>query len=122
MSSARPTRATEPGLRAGDPRKGSTMTFIQIIDVRTDKIEELRELDRQWEAATEGRRTLRRSIVAADRNDPARRVQIVFFDSYEDAMTNSKLPETQAAAATYAELVDGPPVFHDLDVIEDRTL
>jgi hypothetical protein len=44
----------------------------------------------------------------------------VFFDSYESAMENSKLPETQAAAEKYMALADGPPVFYDLDVLEDR--
>ena len=58
--------------------------------------------------------------MAADRNQPGRYFAIVFFDSYESAMENSNLPETQAAAAKYMELSDGQPVFYDLDVIEDR--
>ena len=44
----------------------------------------------------------------------------MFFDSYESAMENSKLPETQAAAEKYMALADVPPVFYDLDVLEDR--
>jgi hypothetical protein len=55
-----------------------------------------------------------------DRNQPGRYFAIVFFDSYESAMENSKLPETQAAAEKYMALADAPPVFYDLDVIEDR--
>ena len=35
-------------------------------------------------------------------------------------MQNSSLPETQAAAEQYLALADGPPVFHDLDALEDR--
>lgn len=35
-------------------------------------------------------------------------------------MENSNLPETQAASAEYMALADGPPVFYDLDVLEDR--
>jgi hypothetical protein len=46
---------------------------------------------------------------------------MVFFDSYESAMVNSELPETQAIAKTFAELADTPPVFHDLDIVEDRS-
>jgi len=44
----------------------------------------------------------------------------VFFDSYESAMVNSSLPETQAVAEQYAKLTDSPPVFYDLDVVDDR--
>jgi hypothetical protein len=36
-------------------------------------------------------------------------------------MENSNLPETQAAAEQYTALADGAPVFHDLDVLEDRS-
>ena len=51
---------------------------------------------------------------------PGRYFAVVFFDSFESAMKNSGLPETQAAAEQYAKLSDSPPVFYDLDVIEDR--
>lgn len=96
------------------------MEFVQLIEFTTSKIEEIQELDRQWEKATEGRRTARRSIIARDRNDPSRHVVIVFFDSYESAMLNSALPETQEFAQQQGELLDGPMTFHDLDVIDDR--
>ena len=96
------------------------MSFIQIIECRTDRPEEMQELDRQWEQATEGKRTSRRSIVTRDRNDPSRYLVLVFFDSYESAMENSKLPETQAFAERYAALVESIS-FSDLDVIDDRS-
>jgi hypothetical protein len=35
-------------------------------------------------------------------------------------MENSNLPETQAATEKHMALADGPPVFYDLDVLEDR--
>lgn len=97
------------------------MEFIQIIEVRSSKLDEMRALDDEWEKATEGRRTARRSIVTTDRNDPDQVRIIVFFDSYESAMENSKLPETQEFAAKWQELSEGPPAFLDLDVIDDRS-
>jgi quinol monooxygenase YgiN len=97
------------------------MSFIQIIEVKTSKLDEMRDLDAQWEKASQGKRTARRSIVTTDRNDPDQVRIIVFFDSYESAMENSKLPETQELAAKLAELTEGPPTFLDLDVIEDRS-
>ena len=72
-------------------------------------------------SGTRRRTACRREVIAADRNQPGRYFAIVFFDSYESAMANSNLPETQAAAAKYMELSDGQPVFYDLDVIEDRS-
>ncbi len=45
---------------------------------------------------------------------------IVFFDSYEDAMENSALPETDQLSKRLASLADAPPRFVNLDVIEDR--
>lgn len=97
------------------------MSFIQIIECHTSRIAEIQELDSAWERATEGRRTLRRSIVAQDRNEPNRYLVFAFFDSFESAMENSNLPETSEFAAKMSSLVDGPMVFQDLDVIEDKS-
>jgi len=98
------------------------MEFIQIVELTTSKPEELMALNAEFEKTTEGKRTALRSIVARDRNDPNRHLVIVFFDSYESAMENSELPETQAIAPRFAEFADEPLTFHDLDVIEDKSL
>ena len=46
---------------------------------------------------------------------------LAFFDPYESAMENSKLPETTALAGTQAPLLDGPPTFLDVDILEERS-
>ncbi|HEY4408236.1 MAG TPA: ester cyclase, partial [Acidimicrobiia bacterium] len=97
------------------------MEFIQIIEIRTSRFEELSTLEDEWEKATEGKRTLRRSIITRDRNDPTRHLVIAFFDSYESAMVNSDLPETTEFGQRQAALLDGPMAFTDLDVIQDRS-
>ncbi|MDQ1467656.1 MAG: hypothetical protein QOH10_2071 [Actinomycetota bacterium] len=97
------------------------MAFIQVIECRTSKVDEILTLEREWERATEGKRTLQRSIVGRDRNDPNRYVILAFFDSYESAMENSKLPETQAFAEKQGALVDGAMTFTDLDVIDEHS-
>ena len=97
------------------------MTFVQIIEMRTGKYEELQALGDEFFAATEGKRTVQRSYVTRDRNDPDRYLIVVFFDSYESAMENSNLPETAAFAEKQMPLLDGPPTFYDLDVIEERS-
>jgi quinol monooxygenase YgiN len=87
------------------------MSFIQIIDMRTKNYDELQKLGDEFFAATEGKRTVKKSFVTRDRNDPDRYVIIVFFDSYESAMENSNLPETAAFAEEQMPLLDGPPTF-----------
>jgi len=96
------------------------MAFIQLIEIRTKNVDEILKLDEQWEKATEGKRTLRRSVVGRDRNDPDRHVIIAFFDDYESAMQNSQLPETQEFASKQTALADTVQ-FIDLDVIDDRS-
>ena len=97
------------------------MSFIQIIETRTKNFDELQALGDRYFEATEGKRTVRRSILTRDRNDPDRYLILVFFDDHESAMQNSNLPETAEFAERQMPLLDGPPTFFDLDVIEDRT-
>jgi quinol monooxygenase YgiN len=97
------------------------MSFIQIVEFRTDDIDQVNALEDDWERATEGKRTSRRSILTKDRNDPGRYLAIVFFDSYDAAMTNSNLPETQEFAAKLGAVVTDRPNFHDLDVVDERS-
>jgi quinol monooxygenase YgiN len=97
------------------------MAFIQIIESRTKKFDEVQKATEEFFAATEGKRTVARSIVTTDRNDPDHHMVIVFFDSYEEAMKNSNLPETGAFSEKLMGLLDGPPTFYDLDVVEERS-
>jgi hypothetical protein len=97
------------------------MAFVQVIEFRTNDVEGMQAAEREWERATEGKRTARRQIVTRDRDDPNRYVTIVFFDSYESAMENSGMPETKAAAEKFMTLSDGAPTFRNLDVVEDNS-
>ncbi len=96
------------------------MTFIQIVEMRSRNIDELRSLYERWEQVTEGTATLRRSILTQDRTDPHQVTIIAFFDSYEAAMQNSGLPETTALAREAAALAEGPLAFRDLDVLDEH--
>ena len=96
------------------------MSFVQIIEMRSKNYDELQAIGDEFFTATEGRRTLQRSLVARDRNDPDRYFILAFFDSYESAMENSNLPETAALAEKQMKLLDAPPTFYDLDIIEER--
>lgn len=96
------------------------MGFIQIIELKTDDIDGVRKLQDHYRRATAGRNTIRGEILTQDRSNLRRYFNIVFFDSYESAMQNSHLPETQADFENYEPMLDGPAVFYDLDVIDDR--
>ena len=95
------------------------MSFVQIIEFKTQDIGPMRATNDSWAKATEGKRTATHQMLARDHNDPDRYYALVFFDSYESAMKNSNLPETQAAARAYAQLAEGQPQFRDLDVIDE---
>jgi len=96
------------------------MAFIQIIDYRTSRNEEIARLGDEWQAAaTQAGTTARRRVLVRDRHQADRYLNIVFFDSYEEAMQNSDSPVTQEFAGKMAALVDSPPTFLDLDVVED---
>jgi hypothetical protein len=97
------------------------MAFIQIIEFRTSNVDAMQEVSNRWEAATTGKRTAGRRIVCRDRGGGDRYFSIVFFDSYESAMENSDLPETERFSAEMMSHADGPPTFYNLDVIDDRS-
>jgi hypothetical protein len=94
--------------------------FVQVIEFQTSRFDEAQAAVHEYRASTKGRRTATRGVLAADRDNPGHYVNIVFFPSYEDAMKNSEMPETQALSATMMALGDGPPRFHNLDVVFDE--
>lgn len=96
------------------------MAFVQIIEFQTSKPDEMQEVGEEWERATEGKRTVSRRILCQDHDRPGHFFNVVFFDSYEAAMENSSLPETEALSAKLEKLTDGSPTFHNLDVVDDR--
>lgn len=98
------------------------MTFVQIIEYKTTKADELNAITDRWVAETEGRRTAGRSIVLSDRDQAGMVVVVVEFPSYAEAMKNSELPETSKYAKEIVELCDAPPVFRNLDLIREEKL
>ena len=93
------------------------MAFVQIIEYRTSRQDEIVELLDEWLAATAGKRTVTRGLICADRDRPQTYVEIIEFPSYEEAMRNSELHETTAVAERFAKLCDEGPTFRNLDVV-----
>ena len=96
------------------------MKFVQIIEMKTSKPEDVQKLDEEWERASEGKRTSTRVMVLADRDKPDTYFVIAEFPSYEEAMKNNELPETQAFSAKQAALTD-EVTFRNLDLIHEWT-
>jgi hypothetical protein len=95
--------------------------FVQIIEWKTSKIDEVQELNEEWRDRFPDMGPAR-VLVAGDRDNEGSYVTVVEFESYEAAMKNSADPATSEFAERMAELCDGPPVFRNLDVtrVEER--
>ena len=94
------------------------MSFVQIVSFSTSKFDEMKALSDKYRADTEGKRTSTKATICADRDNAGRFTIIAEFPSYEAAMENSNLPETEELANAMRELADGPATYTNLDVIE----
>ena len=96
------------------------MTFIQIIEYETTREPEMTQLMDEWLTATEGRRTSTHGMMTHDRDKPSHYVNIVEFPSYEQAMRNSELPETQQISGRMQDLCSSAPTYLNLEVLRDE--
>jgi hypothetical protein len=71
------------------------MAFIQIVEFRTSKINEMRKLEDKSSERAGTDTSARRTLLRADRDDPRHYFTVAFFDSYESAMQNSEHPLTR---------------------------
>ncbi|MEU9471860.1 ester cyclase [Streptomyces avermitilis] len=98
------------------------MTFVQLIDCKTSRFDEMNRLMDTWVERTKGKRTASHSVIGKDRSDASHIVEIVEFPSYEEAVRNSNLPETDSVFREMVALCDEMPTFTDLDVVRDEQL
>ncbi|MGW0560368.1 ester cyclase [Streptomyces sp. NPDC003016] len=98
------------------------MKFVQIIDYKTERSDDMNQLMDRWVEQTKGKRTATHNIIGKDRSQANHYVEIVEFPSHEEAMKNSHLPETDRIFQEMAALCDGMPSFTDLDVVRDEQL
>ena len=92
------------------------MTFVQLIDCKTSKYDDMNRLMDSWADATQGRRTATHAVIGRDRSADGHYVEIVEFPSYEEAMANSTKPDTSEMAAEMAALCTSGPTYRNLDV------
>ena len=91
--------------------------FVQIIQFKTSRVNEIRDLLAQLRSESTTGAPLR-GTVTEDRDRPGHYLSIVEFKSHESAMQNSARPEVSQFAAKFAALCDEPPRFYNLDVVE----
>ncbi|WP_190819397.1 DUF1059 domain-containing protein [Saccharopolyspora pogona] len=117
-----------PGLRDQirellvDEPAADGMNFVQLIEFKTGKEAELNKLIDDWEEATGGKRTAKRAVLARDHEYPGSYYEFVEFPSYDEAMRNSRLPETDEISRKMRALCDEEPTFHNLDVVRAESL
>jgi hypothetical protein len=97
------------------------MKFMQIIEYRTSKYEEVTKLVDAWLEQTEGKRAAAQGTTGRNREEPDKYVDVIIFPSYEEAMRNNELPETAAMAEKMMALCEGGVTFHNLDVVREDT-
>lgn len=98
------------------------MTFVQLMEYTTSTPDEVDRITEEWERATRGTRTATRVVTLKHHDQADRYYEMVFFDSHDAAMENSRLPETQEFAKKHQQLVEGEVSYLDLDVVDDKEL
>ena len=98
------------------------MKFVQTIEFRTSRYDEVEAIMSEWGSSTASTHTPTRAWTTRDRERDDVYVQIVEFPSYDDAMRNSELPETASFAEKMMAICDEPPIFRNLDVVREEDL
>ena len=95
------------------------MAFVQILTYSTTKRAEIDAAIEQWKDDTEDVRRSRRRLLLADRDVPDRYVEVVLFDSVEDAMHNSGLPATTVLSRVFEACAEDL-TFQNLDLVSSE--
>ena len=95
--------------------------FVQIIQWKSSRIDEVRKLSDEYRG-NRGEGGPTRVQVLADKDNPNTYYTVAEFASAEAAAENSARPDTSEFAAKMAELCDGPPTFHNTEVIDEAVM
>src|SRR3954452_1400730 len=97
--------------------------FVQIIEFKTSRIDEVQKLSEEVRASMSGRGGgPTRITVLADRDRPNTYLTIAEFPSLEVAEANSKSADTSEFAGKMAALCDGPPTFYNTDLMQQEVM
>ena len=93
--------------------------FVQIMEIKTSRIDEVEALVKKMREERGDSLLSTRAVLTADRDRPGYYVNIIEFNSYEEAMKNSNDPATSEFAKEMGALLEGPPKFYNLDVRQE---
>ena len=98
------------------------MTFRQIIEFSTSRIDDFNAYFDDWITASEGDRIPHRAVLQTDRDAENVYLLTVEFSSHELAMGNSVRPRTGEFARFLGSICDGDMRFRNLDVVREDDL
>ena len=96
------------------------MAFVQVMEFEMEPAEAVRLLE-QYAEEGKGITYARRAVLGLDRNRPGTVIQIIFFDSAEEAELNHQLEITQRGGEEFSARALEVK-FTDVDVITDITI
>lgn len=99
--------------------------WAQLIRMRVKPGKDTTEMTEQIRAAEQAGSGLVRSLFMRDQADAAQLYALVVFDSEEAARARERDPrreeQLKPIRAMMAEIMDGPPDFTDLEVVDEWT-
>ena len=102
--------------QGGEPGVSAPGAFVQLIEFDTDRIAEWDAIADRWATAIGAQRTVRWTILSADRDRAGHYVAVVEFPGYGEAMANSGHPATAAFLKELQAICTSEPQFRNLDV------
>jgi quinol monooxygenase YgiN len=87
------------------------------MEITTSRFDEFQALSERMREERGDALLATKATVTADRDNPHHYVIVIEFDSYDEAMKNSNDPATTRFAEEMGALLDAPPVFRNLDVV-----
>jgi predicted small metal-binding protein len=109
-------RGIREGMRDDTDYLPGPGSFVQLIDFRTDHIDDIQAMTREWANEIGSERKAQWTIASADHDQPGCYVAIVAFPDRESALANSAHPATEKFALRLQDLTEGEPVYRNLDV------
>lgn len=96
------------------------MAFVQVMTYKTEHRAEMDAALQRWLEDTQDVRRARKRLLLKDREAEHSYTEVVFFDSYEDALHNSWLPATTMLSREFERLTVDGFQFRDFDVVADE--
>jgi hypothetical protein len=96
--------------------------LVQLIEYWTDRFDEVDSLLTDGITDSQGQRTATRTRIGQDRHDAQHYIEVLEFNSVEDAELNSRLPVTDAIHQRFVPLCSRGPFFTDLLIHRDTVL